>query len=376
MQSLIVAQRVIAQVVKDKRTIGMMLVAPLFVLFLLYTILGSSSEDVTIGIVGIPEEMTELLEKEATVLTYSSTKDAKEAMIDQKINASISFENEKVNILVEGGNVSKNAAAIRTIQRTLTTLSLEQSKIQLTSLNKIVGQLQKELSLVTGQLPKQMTIPTTHSNKPEVDFLYGDSDSELFDQLAPALMGFFIFLFVFIIAGVSFLKERSSGTLERTLATPLKRSAIVLGYFLGFFLFVTIQTILIQLFIVNVLGVTQNGNYGLLLLVNLLTASVALSLGLLLSSYSRSEFQLIQFIPLAIIPQIFFSGMFDLTDAPSWVEFINKMMPLTYVAEALQNVMTRGYTIVDIWQNLLILSGFIIVFFLLNMRVLKKQRPV
>ena len=99
-------------------------------------------------------------------------------------------------------------------------------------------------------------------------------------------MGFFIFLFVFIIAGVSFLKERSSGTLERTLATPLKRSSIVFGYFLGFLLFVTIQTILIQLFIVNVMGVTQNGNYGLLLLVNLLTASVALSLGLLLSSYS------------------------------------------------------------------------------------------
>ena len=126
----------------------------------------------------------------------------------------------------------------------------------------------------------------------------------------------------------------------------------------------------------NILGVTQNGNYGLLLLVNLLTASVALALGLLLSSFSRSEFQLIQFIPLVIIPQIFFSGLFDLSDAPNWVEFINRIVPLTYAAEALQNVMTRGYTILDIWPNLLILSGFVIVFFLLNMRVLKKQRPV
>jgi ABC-2 type transport system permease protein len=124
------------------------------------------------------------------------------------------------------------------------------------------------------------------------------------------------------------------------------------------------------------LGVTQNGNFGLLLLVNLLTASVALSLGLLLSSYSRSEFQLIQFIPLVIVPQVFFSGMFDLSDAPTWVEFINKLMPLTYAAEALQNVMTRGYSIEDIWLNLVVLSGFIIVFFLLNMKVLKKQRPV
>lgn len=376
MQSLIVAQRVIAQVIKDKRTIGMMLVAPLFVLFLMYTIFGASSDDVTIGIVNLPEEVIQLLKEEATVISYPTNNDAKKAMIEQQIDASISFENETAHILVEGGNVSKNASAIQKIQRTLTVLTLEKSHVQIQSLNEIVVELQEQLRLITGQTPEKVAIQKTLSQKPSISFLYGDSELDLFDQLAPALMGFFIFFFVFLISGVSFLKERSSGTLERTLATPLKRSSIVLGYFIGFFLFVIIQTILIQLFIVNILGVTQNGNYGILLLVNLLTASVALALGLLLSSFSRSEFQLIQFIPLVIIPQIFFSGMFDLSDAPTWVEFINRIVPLTYAAEALQNVMTRGHTFIDIWPNLLVLIGFVIGFFLLNMRVLKKQRPV
>ena len=376
MQSIIVAQRVIAQIVKDKRTLGMMLIAPLFVLFLLYTILGSSSDSVTIGSVNLPEGVENLLEKEAIVISYASTNEAKDAMLEQKIDASISIENETAKILVEGGTVAKNVAAIQKIQRTLTALALDKSIIQTASLREMVAQLQEQLSLISGQELEQLPLPDVLPKKPEITFLYGDSEAAIFDQLAPALMGFFIFFFVFIIAGVSFLKERSSGTLERTLATPLKRSAIVLGYFLGFFLFVTIQTVLIQLFIVNILGVTQNGNYGLLLLVNLLTASVALALGLLLSSFSRSEFQLIQFIPLVIIPQIFFSGLFDLSDAPTWVEFINKIVPLTYAAEALQNVMTRGYTLIDIWSNLLILSGYIIVFVILNMVVLKKQRPV
>lgn len=376
MQSIIVAQRVITQILKDKRTLGMMLIAPLFVLFLLYTILDSGSDSVTIGSVNLPEVVENLLEQEANVISYSSAREAKDAMLEQKIDASISIENETANVLVEGGTVAKNAAALQAIQRTLTAFALNKSTNQTEFLREMVAQLQEQLSLISGQEPEPLPIPDVIPTKPEITFLYGDSDAGLFDQLAPALMGFFIFFFVFIIAGVSFLKERSSGTLERTLATPLKRSAIVLGYFLGFFLFVTIQTVLIQLFIVNILGVTQNGNYGLLLLVNLLTASVALALGLLLSSYSRSEFQLIQFIPVVIIPQIFFSGLFDLSDAPAWVEFINQIVPLTYAAEALQNVMTRGYTFSDIWPNLFILSGYILVFVLLNMVALKKQRPV
>lgn len=376
MQSIFVAQRVITQILKDKRTLGMMLIAPLFVLFLLYTILDSGSDAVTIGSVNLPEGVENLLEQEAKVISYSSANEVKDAMLEQKIDASISIENGAANILVEGGTVAKNAAALQAIQRTLTAFALDKTTNQTEFLSQMVAQLQEQLSLISGQDPEPLPIPDVMPTKPEITFLYGDSEAGLFDQLAPALMGFFIFFFVFIIAGVSFLKERSSGTLERTLATPLKRSAIVLGYFLGFFLFVTIQTVLIQLFIVNILGVTQNGNYGLLLLVNLLTASVALALGLLLSSYSRSEFQLIQFIPVVIIPQIFFSGLFDLSDAPTWVEFINQIVPLTYAAEALQNVMTRGYTFTDIWPNLLILSGYILVFVILNMLALKKQRPV
>src|SRR5699024_5741798 len=158
--------------------------------------------------------------------------------------------------------------------------------------------------------------------KPEINYLYNDEDADLFDQVSPALMGFFIFLFVFLIAGISFLRERTSGTLERTLATPLKRSSIVFGYFLGFFLFVAIQTVIIQIMIVDILAVDRLGNYWLLLLTNIIISTVALSLGLLLSTFARTEFQLLQFIPIAVVPQFFFSGVFDLSNAPDWVKWI------------------------------------------------------
>ncbi|MDW2885485.1 ABC transporter permease [Exiguobacterium artemiae] len=376
MQTLTVAERVISQIFRDKRTIAMMFLAPLFVLFLLSTILGSSSDDVTIGTVDLPTAFQDTLKTKTDTRTFKDKTAGVTAMKDREIDALITFQQNQPQVLIEGGDISKNAAALQVIRETLITIQGQQASVANTKLTAAVKQLQQQLTQLTNQTFETPQPVAPAVTKPDIQFLYGNPDAELFDQIAPALMGFFIFLFVFIIAGVSFLRERSSGTLERTLATPLKRSSIVFGYFVGFFLFVTIQTILIQLFIVNVLDVTQQGNYFLLLFVNLLTASVALSLGLLLSSFSRTEFQLIQFIPLAIVPQIFFSGLFDLSDAPLWVEVINRLMPLTYAAHALQNIMTRGYGLQDIWVDLVVLAGFVVLFVALNMRALKKQRPV
>ncbi|WP_088008971.1 ABC transporter permease [Indiicoccus explosivorum] len=376
MQAFIVAERVIAQVVKDKRTIGLMLVAPLFVLFLMYVILGSASDEAAVGLVEPPENFGEVLARSAETVEFGSSAEAEEALKDLEVHAIVDFTGDSPEILIEGGDVSKSGQALRVIRGAFTEFAVLRSTAVNEELMAAVSRLQERAAQLTWEEAEMELPEPAVIGEPEISFLYGGEDAEQFDQLAPALMGFFIFFFVFIIAGVSFLRERSTGTLERTLATPLKRSSIVFGYFIGFFLFVTIQTVLIQLFIVNVLDVPQSGNYFLLLVVNLVTASVALALGLLLSSFARTEFQLFQFIPIVIVPQVFFSGIFDLSDAPVWVEFISGIMPLTYAAHALQNIMIRGAAFTDIWLDAAVLAGFVGAFVLLNMQVLKKQRPV
>lgn len=364
-QTFTVAARLISQIVKDRRTLALMLVAPLFVLFVMYSIFNSASDEVTIGTVDVPDELVDILKEEADVELYVTTAKATAAMKDRDIQAFLDWQDGNPVILVEGGDVSKNRRSLQVVQGALAEYG--QGK-QL----EAVEQLRSQVEELTGRtLPKPDTL-----SSPEIDFLYGDPEGDLFDQLAPALMGFFVFFFVFMVSGISFLKERTSGTLERTLVTPLKRANLVFGYFCGFFTFVVLQTVLIQLFIVNVLNVPQQGNYFALLAVNLLIASVALSLGLFLSSFARSEFQLFQFIPIVIVPQIFFSGIFDLSAAPTWVEVLNRIMPLTYAAHALQNMMIRGYGLSDVWVDLVVLFGFVCVFVSLNMRMLRKQRPV
>lgn len=197
-----------------------------------------------------------------------------------------------------------------------------------------------------------------------------------FDSLSPVLIGLFAFFFVFLIAGVSFLRERTSGTLERLLATPLRRWEIVVGYMAGFGIFTSLQAVLIAGFTVYALGSLMVGSFGYVLLIMLLLSLSALSFGTLLSAFANSEFQMIQFIPLVIVPQVFFSGLFDLESISPWLRWITHITPLKYGADALRGIMIRGEGWSGIALDVYVLAGLSLAFMLANVLALRKHRKI
>ena len=137
-------------------------------------------------------------------------------------------------------------------------------------------------------------------------------------HLHPRSVGFFIYFFVYLLTGVSFLRERTGGTLERLMATPVARLEIVTGYTLGFGIFAIAQVAILMLWVLGSvhvpaigplpefavgLGVPISGNPLLAYLVVLVLAMGAVSLGIFLSTFARTELQVIQFIPLVLVPQ-------------------------------------------------------------------------
>ncbi len=87
------------------------------------------------------------------------------------------------------------------------------------------------------------------------------------------------------------MRERTTGTLERLMATPIKRYEVVIGYLVGYGIFAVIQTLIVVLFSINILHIILAGSILNVILINLLLALVALSLGILLSTFASSEFQ-------------------------------------------------------------------------------------
>lgn len=143
---------------------------------------------------------------------------------------------------------------------------------------------------------------------------------------------------------------------------------------LGFGFFAVIKTILIQVFIIGVFGVPARGPFVDTLLVNLALCLVALSLGSLVCAFAQTEFQVLQCIPVVIVPQILFSGILDLRDAPKWLQLLSNVFPLTYGGRALREVMLRGRNLQGVWADLVVVLGFAVLFIVLNTLALRRVR--
>lgn len=91
-------------------------------------------------------------------------------------------------------------------------------------------------------------------------------------------------------------------------------------------------------------------------------AFVALSLGILLSAFANSEFQMMQFIPLIVLPQVLFSEIIPITTMQNWLQWIAHIIPLYYAGNSMLDVIQKGYNLVPIVPNCIILLAFGIIF--------------
>lgn len=379
--------RIIRQFIHDKRTMALLIVAPLLVLSMMYLVFNGDAYQPKIGTVQIPNALSDQLSSgDAEVIAFDTEAMAQSALADQEIDALIRLDQGVPHIVLEGSDPSKNRAVMLLIQKTLQgqgapgapvassetppapdqggNSAVDPGSAAATSPNSASAGLEG----AAQQLPK--------SQAPVFEYLHGGADMSSFDSLSPVLIGLFAFFFVFLIAGVSFLRERTSGTLERLLATPLRRWEIVVGYMAGFGIFTSLQAVLIAGFTVYALGSLMVGSFGYVLLIMLLLSLAALSFGTLLSAFANSEFQMIQFIPLVIVPQVFFSGLFDLESISPWLRWITHITPLKYGADALRGIMIRGEGWSGIALDVYVLAGLSIAFMLANVLALRKHRKI
>ncbi|MGO4543707.1 ABC transporter permease [Paenibacillus sp. 2TAB23] len=333
------AVRIVNQFLRDKRTLALLFLAPLLILSLMKLVFGGQAISPVIGIMDAPAAFTdkfEQLKADAEIVPYDNYEIAKAALQAGELDAILQAGSGIPELLLEGSDPSVNRAVLLLVQN-------------------------------ATQIEGGHTAAV-------VNYLHGGPDLAPFDSFGPVLIGFFSFFFVFLLAGVSFLRERTSGTLERLLATPIRRSEIVAGYLAGFGIFTLLQATLIAWYSVHVLGLYMAGSIGSMLLINVLLSLTALTLGTLLSSFASSEFQIIQFIPIVIVPQAFFSGLFNMDAMNPWLQKLSLIMPLTYGADAMQGIMLRGEGWSDLQLDVYVLIGFSVLFALMNVVALKKHR--
>ena len=199
-------------------------------------------------------------------------------------------------------------------------------------------------------------------------------DSELvFSRVAPALLGFFPFLLMFLVTVITTLRERSSGTMERLLTTPMGKLDLLAGYALAFSV-VAIAQVVLAVGVSTWLGLDLPGSLWSLLLVALLDAWFGLALGLFASAFARTEFQAVQFMPIIVLPQLLVCGLFvPRGGMAGWLRYFSDAMPLSYAVEALQHLTTSAELDVHYLRGALVLAGSALLSLVLAAATLQRQ---
>jgi len=341
-----VFRRIVAQFRRDPRSLALLFVAPLAIIALLGWVLGSQSaaaariavvnESTNAGAGAVVTRLQSALEGQPGITMVRSVADdstARQMLKDKQLDlvvvlpSDFSLQSRKIDVLTLGINPTGEYGALPAIQKALISAVADSS--------------------VGGALP---TVERTT--------VYGSPNATQLDSLAPVVVGFFAYFFVFILTGISFLRERIGGTLERLLATPVSRAEIVLGYSLGFGFFATLQVAIVLAFVLGRLGIPAlgpvptfaiglgvhtAGNPLLAYLLVLVLGLGAVSLGIFLSTFARTELQILQFIPIVIVPQGLLGGFFwPIEGLPNLLQPVARVLPVTYAIDGLRQVMIAG----------------------------------
>lgn len=338
-----IAMRVIRQMRGDKRTLALILFAPLLMFTLIYFLLSDTSYVPTLAIdqSTLPAQVVTALEGEDIHLidlaTLSYQSEEQLLKDDTTIDMVVVRSGLQIDTYILEPTV-KSAQAMKALQNAIASLS------------------------------QQMISLKSH-------VVYNDGAST-FQSLGFVFLSFLSFFFVFVISGMTLVRERTGGTLERLLMTPVKRWQVMAGYTAGYGVFAAVQSVLVVVYVLFVLHLPCAGNVGLIFMVMLLNALVAVLFGAMASIMASSEMQVAQMIPVLVVPQVFFCGLIPIDTIPLGLGNIAYITPVYYSAEAIRRVMIEGVGFSGIWlqESALLLFGALLM--TVNTLALKKFRTL
>jgi len=194
-----------------------------------------------------------------------------------------------------------------------------------------------------------------------------------FDFIAPGIMAMTVMMSVMTGLPAAISQEREVGTLDGMMVAPINRLAVILGKTLAQMARGILQGVLILVLAVTLFGVTVHGNILLVFALLLLGVFSFVGLGVVLTSFAKDQETAVMMMTTIMFPMMFLSGVFfPIEQMPWFMQSISKVLPLTYVADALRKVMVLGADIPALTTELSVLIVFGVVMTAIAVPVFKR----
>ena len=364
-RTLAIASRILSQFAHDPRTLALLFIAPIIVLWLLSVLLNAEAVVPTVATVDLPGDYQAALAAQEVEILDVDAEEAEELLRSGEVDAVLRMvDDETLDIWLEGSDQTRAAAVASVAAAALSDLqadTMEELAEAVASLGLAIAADEDDGSLASIQ-------------SVQTSYLHGSEDWAMPDFYGPIFIGVFLFAFTFLTSGMSLVNERSKGTMARFLATPVRPVEILGGYSLGFGVLALVQSAVILVAGLGFIGFPNEGSLALVVFVAVSLAITSVTLGLLVSGLASNAFQVIQLMLLFVMPQIVLCGLFDLSGTPEWLQALSWCFPVTYGVDALQAVMLRGAGLADIAFEVAMVWAFIVVFFVLAALGFRKKR--
>jgi ABC-2 type transport system permease protein len=204
-------------------------------------------------------------------------------------------------------------------------------------------------------------------------FMFEDSPGT-FQGVGLIMLGIFPFTIMFLLTSIAMLRERTTGTLERLLTTPMGKLDLLFGYGIAFGLAAAVQASVAGGVAYLFLNLETKGSVGLVITIAIANAVLGVALGLFCSAFARTEFQAVQFMPVVVVPQILLCGLFvPRAQMAGWLQAISDVLPMTYAVEALQEVQRNTAATDTLWRDLVIVAGCVVLALTLAAATLRRR---
>jgi ABC-2 type transport system permease protein len=373
---LVVTKRVFTDIINDKRVLVVILVTPIITMALFGFAFGNYVSDVPVIVVNkdvgysrpssnvtdnISDKIIANLNTKVVKVKYSdNVNEAVDRVKHGEAYAVIVFpEHLSRSVYTFPGNQSSSEGSIKVM--------VDRSNINVS--DAINGTVNDALFKTVQGVAKKSPIDID-TGEP----IYG-GNMKLIDYSVPGMMTFSLFLVTTGLAMVSFVEERTSGTLNRIFASPLKESETVLGYAIPFSIIGTLQSVLFFTVGILAFNITIIGNVVIVFAIASLLAIVSQSLGILLSSTARRLIHVSLTAPFIFLIVFLLSGIvFPVQAIPYPFRPLSYVLPPTYAVDALRSVILKGGGLDMIWGDILALCAFAAIFLALATWSLKVRK--
>lgn len=193
-------------------------------------------------------------------------------------------------------------------------------------------------------------------------------------HVVPGLIGIILTMTMTNITAMAIVKEREMGTMEQLTTTPLQAIEIVVGKIVPYILVGYAQVTVALLLGILLFQVPIRGSLPLLYSLCSLHILSYLSVGLLISTVSKSQQQASQLGFLIFLPNMLLAGfMFPREGMPPWAQTVGQFLPLTYFLQIVRGILMKGLGIEHLMQHVVPMLVILVVVLTLAVKRLKSS---